>query len=131
MPEVTIQIGGRDFVVACQAGEEAYLKSAAAMLDAEASVIAGQAGRMPEARLLLMAGLMLADKTAGLEESLRETQGKLSEAMAAVEALRNAPAPPPEKIEVPMVPPSVTETLAELAAQAESLASALEKRQDA
>ncbi|WP_425090465.1 cell division protein ZapA [Tropicimonas sp. S265A] len=129
MPEVTISIGGRDFLVACQAGEEPFLKSAASMLDAEAQVLAGQAGRMTEARLLLMAGLMLADKTAGLEDKLREAETRLAEASAAVEALRAAPAPEPERIEVPMVPPSVTETLAELAAQAESLAAELEEPQ--
>ena len=33
MPEVTISIGGRNFDVACQDGEEQYLHSAAKMLD--------------------------------------------------------------------------------------------------
>lgn len=126
MPEVTIHIGGREFLVACQAGEEDYLKSAAAILDGEASVLADQAGRMTEARLLLMAGLMLADKTAGLEERLQEAEARLTEAGAALEALRKAPTPSPERIEVPMIPPSVTETLTGLVAQAESLADSLE-----
>ena len=65
MPEVTINIGGRPFAVACQEGEEHYLRTAAKLLDDEAQVLANQAGRMPEARMLLMAGLMLADKHAG------------------------------------------------------------------
>jgi len=126
MPEVTIKIGGRDFLVACQPGEESFLQSAAGMLDIEASAIGEQGARMTESRMLLMAGLMLADKTAGLEERLAEAEGRLAEAVNAIEALRSAPAPEPERIEVPMVPPSVTETLTELAAQAESLADALE-----
>jgi cell division protein ZapA len=130
MPEVSISIGGREFLVACQAGEEEYLRSAAAMLDHEVAALAGQAGRMTEARMLLMAGLLLADKTAGLEDKLRDAEARLSEAGAAVEALRTAPTPAPERIEVPMVPPSVTDTLAELAAQAESIAEALETRAD-
>ena len=33
MPEVKVAIGGREFGVACQEGEEHYLHSAAAMLD--------------------------------------------------------------------------------------------------
>lgn len=74
MPEVLITIGGRQFEVACQDGEEHFLRSAARMLDAEASVLVGQIGRMPEARMLLMAGLMLADKTAGLEDQLRAAE---------------------------------------------------------
>ena len=57
MPEVEITIGGRSFEVACQEGEEQYLYSAAKMLDNEAQVLAQQVGRMPEARMLLMAAL--------------------------------------------------------------------------
>ncbi len=58
MPEVRITIGGRQFEVACQEGEESYLHSAAKMLDDEAQVLSDQVGRMPEARMLLMAGLL-------------------------------------------------------------------------
>ena len=76
MPEVEITIGGRSFEVACQEGEEQYLQAAARMLDAEASVLVDQIGRVPEARMLLMAGLMLADKTAGLEDRLREAEDR-------------------------------------------------------
>jgi len=71
MAEVKIEIGGRTFEVACRAGEEHFLKSAAAMLDSEAAALNDALGRMPEARMLLMAGLMLADKTASLEDQLR------------------------------------------------------------
>ena len=122
MPEVQIEIGGRTFEVACQAGEEHYLQSAARMLDEEASVLAAQIGRIPEPRMLLMAGLMLADKTAGLQDKLREVQDKLAEKDAELDQMRNAPAPEPQRIEVPVVPREVTDTLAEIAARAEALA---------
>ncbi|MBC7164640.1 MAG: cell division protein ZapA [Roseovarius sp.] len=115
MPEVTIEIGGRSFQVACQAGEEPYLLSAAKMLDEEAAVLAAQVGRIPEARMLLMAGLMLADKTASL-------QGRLAKAEAELAELRGAPRPDAERIEVPVVPDAVIDTLAEIAARAEALA---------
>lgn len=123
MPEVTISIGGREFEVACQSGEEHFLRTAAAMLDAEASVLLGQIGRMPEGRMLLMAGLMLADKTAGMEDSLRAVQEQLAEAEAALAAARSAPV----KVEVPVIPPQLTETLAEIAARAEALADKVEE----
>ena len=35
MPNVPIKIGGREFEVACQEGEEAFLQSAAKLLDDE------------------------------------------------------------------------------------------------
>ncbi len=73
MSEVQIRIGGRPFTVACQPGEEDFLIAAAKMLDAEASVLVDQLGKMPENQMLLMAGLMLADKTAALEEQLADS----------------------------------------------------------
>ncbi|PYG31622.1 cell division protein ZapA [Pelagimonas varians] len=126
--EVEIVIGGRSFEVACQEGEQQYLQSAAKMLDAEASVLVGQIGRMPEPRMLLMSGLMLADKTAGLEEKLREAEDKMSALSSELEELKSAPPPMPEKVEVPVIPSSVTDGLAELAAQAEALASAVDEK---
>ena len=128
MPEVMIQIGGRKFEVSCQEGEESYLHAAAKMLDDEAQVLSDQIGRMPESRMLLMAGLLLADKTAATEDRIREVEQRLAEREAELERLRDAPAPPPERIEIPVVPASVTDTLAELAARAEALAAEVEER---
>lgn len=128
MPEVEIKIGGRAFEVFCQDGEEHYLHSAAKMLDAEASVLAGQIGRLPEARMLLMAGLMLADKTAGLEDKLREAETRMAEKEAEIARLMARPAPEPQKVEVAVIPPELMDTLSELAARAESLADAVEDK---
>ncbi len=126
MPEVEIEIGGRTFEVSCQEGEEHYLHSAARMLDEEAQVLAAQIGRIPEPRMLLMAGLMLADKTAGLQDKLREAEDRIAETEAELARLRDAPPPAPERIEVPVVPAAVTDTLAEIAARAEALAEAID-----
>ncbi len=138
MPEVTIHIGGRGFEVSCQEGEQSYLHSAAKMLDDEAQVLSDQIGRMPEARMLLMAGLMLADKTSAEEERANELEGILAgikEQLAAKDAeiaeLRAAPAPEPERIEVPVVPPQLPEALAELAARAEAMAQQVEEKAEA
>ena len=127
MPQIDIQIGGRSFEVACQEGEEHFLHSAAAMLDAEAAHLSSQIGRMPEARMLLMAGLMLADRTAGLEDKVKEAEAQLSEMQAQIEALQSRPA---TRIEVPVVPAEVTETLAEIAARAEAIAEQVEAKLD-
>ena len=121
MPEVEICIGGRSFEVSCQDGEEQYLQAAAGMLDAEASVLSSQIGRLPEARMLLMAGLMLADRTAGMQDKLATLEAELAQ-------IKSAPPPPPERIEVPVMPAGVAETLAELTARAEALAAQLEDK---
>jgi cell division protein ZapA len=106
MAEVEIRIGGRPFMVACQPGEEAYLESAARLLDIEASALVQQLGKMPESQMLLMAGLMLADKTAGLEERLR--------------AVPAAPGP--------ALPDDLAERLEALAERAEAVAREVEER---
>ncbi len=128
MPEVIVTIGGRDFEVACQDGEQHFLRSAAALLDGEASVLSSQIGRLPESRMLLMAGLMLADKTAGLEEQLRGLEDKLAAQDALLEEMRAQPKPEPERVEVAVIPQIVTDTMAELAARAEAMAEQVEDR---
>ena len=60
MPELILEIGGRVFEVACEPGQEPSLERAARLLDTEAVRI-GDAGRSTEKRMLLLAGLMLAD----------------------------------------------------------------------
>ena len=128
MPEVQIHIGGRPFNVACQEGEEHFLQSAAALLDGEATPLMDQNGRLPEARMLLMAGLMLADKSAGTEDQLKAMEDKIAQQEAWIEELQRRPAPEPERIEVAVIPTEVTETLAELAARAEALAESAEEK---
>ncbi len=120
MPDLEITIGGRAFSVACQPGEEHFLRSAAQMLDTEAQPLLAQLGRLPEARMLLMAGLMLADKTAAVEDENRTLKAKLAE-------LEARPAVEKEKVEVPVIPSAVTDTLAEIAARAEALAARIEE----
>ena len=119
MPELEITIGGRSFFVSCRAGEEHFLNAAAGMLDSEAQPILTQLGRLPEARMLLMTGLMLADRTASVEDENRTLKARLAE----MEGNR----PEPARIEVPVVPQRVTDMLAELAARAEALADRLDE----
>jgi cell division protein ZapA len=113
MPEVKISIGGRAFDVACQAGEEPFLEAAAKLLDDEAQVLVDQVGRMPEARMLLMAGLMLADKTANLQAQIQSGAGQAAPPSGEAAAQKSAPAVDLE---------GMLSGLAALAAQAEDLA---------
>ena len=76
----------------------------------------------------MMAGLMLADKTAGLEDKLRELETRLVDKDAELARMAARPAPEPQKIEVAVIPPELTESLSELAARAESLADAVEDK---
>jgi cell division protein ZapA len=101
---------------------------ARAALDAEASTLLAHVGRVPEAQMLLMSGLMLADRTLALEEKLKAAEAALAQAKTAAHDI------PPEikavvtEVEVPVVPLALLESLAELAARAESAADDLEER---
>jgi len=79
MPELILEIGGRVFEVACEPGQESSLEQAGRLLDAEAARI-GDAGRATEKRMLLLAGLLLADSTIALQDQLRSTEERLRQA---------------------------------------------------
>lgn len=134
MAELEIEIGGRSFSVACQEGEEPYLRAAAKMLDTEVAVILGQIGPMPSDKMmLLMAGLMLADKTAALEDDLRDAQVKVAAQDKALrsseERLADRARRLTEMQEAMLqgaLPDELSDGLAELAARAEALADQIE-----
>jgi len=77
--------------------------------------------------MLLMAGLLLADKTASVEDQVGEVRAQLAEREAELAKLRDTVVEP-ERIEVPVVPQAVTDGLAEMAARAESLAQEVEDK---
>lgn len=93
MPELTIEIGGRVFEVACEPGQEPSLARAAQLLDIEANRVGEAIGRSTEKRMLLLAGLMVADtmtqledRYASLEDRLRaaEERARIAEAKSAM-----------------------------------------------
>ena len=88
MPEVEIEIGGRRFEVACQPGEEDYLISAATALNEEASNIGQKLGRLSETRMLLLAGLMLADQIGNFRDKLAKRDVELTNAHSEISKLQ-------------------------------------------
>jgi cell division protein ZapA len=75
---------------------------------------------------------MLADRTAGLEEQLREVENRMARMAAELETLRAAPPSPADpvevRVEVPVVPPEVASLMARLAGRIEDLADQAEER---
>lgn len=68
MAEVTLEIGGRSYPVACRDGEEAHLLGLGLLVDAKAQDAGRAMGAMTENRQLLVTALLLAD-------SLKEQNG--------------------------------------------------------
>ena len=87
MPEVAINIGDKKFTVTCQPGEESALENAASLLNDEASYLVGEIGQLTEQKLLLMSGLMLADKMSSQSEKLMSCESALEDALTKIKEL--------------------------------------------
>ena len=64
---VIVTINGKEYPLACEAGEEARIEALGARLDAVVSGIVASSGQIGEARLLVMSALMIADELQDLE----------------------------------------------------------------
>ena len=78
MIELEISIGGRIFLVACNNEEQEKVKEAAALINEEASSIQSQLGRLPEAKMLLLSALMIADRLVDVQ-SMSKVHKEMSE----------------------------------------------------
>lgn len=67
---VTITINGNNYPLACQPGEEDHIKALAARLDETARQIADGNSSINESRLLVMMGLILADRLNEVENKM-------------------------------------------------------------
>ena len=76
--DVTFTVGHKEYTLQAQDGEERLLRRAGTLLDDEAQKIIEQAGRMPEPRLLLLAGLMLADRHNSMEDRALAAERELT-----------------------------------------------------
>ncbi len=62
MAQVDLMINGRSYSVACGDGQESHIKKLAADIDSRVHQLAEQLGAVGEARLLVMAALLMADE---------------------------------------------------------------------
>lgn len=97
MSNVVVHVNNRPYTMQCPDGEEDNLQELARLLDGEVTRIRQSVGSVGDIRLLVMAGLMVADrlaestkKIAALEEQvqgLREARNAAQAETAAVEDL--------------------------------------------
>lgn len=70
MAQVNIQINGRDYLIACEDGEEKHLSFLAEYVSRQVDGLVESVGQVGEARLLLMASLLVADELAEASQEL-------------------------------------------------------------
>lgn len=83
MSEVTITINKRDYAVACEDGQEPHLRRLAKMLESKVEELVGAMGQVGDTRLLVMAGLLLADDINDANRKLAQSVSKPSPPPAA------------------------------------------------
>lgn len=70
MPEVDVAINGRDYRIACEAGQEARLGELARQVDDRIRGLVSTLGNVGDDRLLVMASLLIADDLADASAAL-------------------------------------------------------------
>ena len=70
MAQVNLQINGRDYLIACEDGEEKHLTFLADYINTQVEGLVDSVGQVGEARLLLMASLLVADELAEASQEL-------------------------------------------------------------
>ena len=85
MAHVIVQVNGRPYTMQCPDGEEDHLKELAVLLDSEVTRVRQSVGSVGDIRLLVMAGLMVADR---LSEAIKKIES-LDEQISGLREARN------------------------------------------
>ena len=88
MGQVNLTINGRSFGVTCDDGQEGRIRRLGQYVDAKVAEFVAKIGQVGEARLLLLAALVIADELADANEALQlERSGaRAAETAAATQA---------------------------------------------
>lgn len=70
MAQVSIVVNGRTYQLACEDGQEEHLEALAGQVDRHVRGLVRQVGQVGEARLLLMAALLIADEAHELRQGI-------------------------------------------------------------
>jgi cell division protein ZapA len=74
VPQVTLRINGYAYTLGCQEGEEAHLEAMGAEVARRIDGVRVAAGPSGEARMLVMAALLMADEVFELRRKLEEAE---------------------------------------------------------
>lgn len=83
MAQVVLTVNGHSYTMQCNDGEEEHLRELGQVLDAEVGKIKSAVGQVGDIRLLLMSGLVIADR-------LSETLQRVEELEDQIQGLRQA-----------------------------------------
>ncbi len=79
MADVDININNRNYRISCKDGEEERISSLALKINNEVSALAEQIGQLGEARMILLAAIILLDRLDENESKIEKTLDSLAE----------------------------------------------------
>ena len=79
MAEVDITINGRSYRISCKDGEEERIKSLSSLINNQVQKLSEKIGQLGEARMILLASLVLLDKSDEVEKEAEEIISMTSE----------------------------------------------------
>jgi len=88
MAQVSVNIGGRAYRLACEPGQEARLEGLAHALDEKIAELRKTFGEIGDQRLVVMAALSVADEAAEAEQRVNELEAKVEGLLAQERAAR-------------------------------------------
>jgi cell division protein ZapA len=98
MAQVTVIVNDKSYTLACDDGEEEHLTKLAAQIDNRIAELPQDAAKAGDAKLLLMAGLTLADDLMAAHERLAELEADLNGNAANARKTANGHAYDEEKV---------------------------------
>ncbi|MDS9949348.1 MAG: cell division protein ZapA [Planktomarina sp.] len=128
MPDINLNIGGRSFAVACPEGEEASLEAAAQILSADARTLVEQSKNLSESQMLLISGLMSADRAISIQEDLKKAEVEVNNLKLKIEKGSLDESTYDEELGTSNLTTELYERLSKLSVEAENLADSLEKK---
>ncbi|TCT42852.1 cell division protein ZapA [Martelella mediterranea] len=89
MAQVTVNIDGKAYRMACEAGQEDHLQALAARFDGYIANLRGQFGEIGDLRLTVMAGIMVMDELSDLQAQIDSDAAELQQLRTAAENADN------------------------------------------
>jgi cell division protein ZapA len=72
MGQVSVPVNGRSFAITCDDGQEPRIRRLAQYVDAKIAAFVASIGQVGEARLLLLAALVIADELSEANDALQQ-----------------------------------------------------------
>jgi cell division protein ZapA len=76
MALVNLKVNGREFPVSCEDGQEPRLRRLAQYIDSKVAEFTKTMGQVGDARLLLLAALVIADELSDANEAVQQSRGR-------------------------------------------------------